>query len=141
MTARRRRCIVWVPPPRPSGTADIAPETEMRWIAVAALLLTAASCRDYDHTKYNAKQDGLMPADDFAKYGPEQAVAVAVGREYGRAGADTAEAYARRQPSVRSVEVDSMGDRLVVTFASGWQAQVNPITDGTAAAETPGLPK
>jgi hypothetical protein len=113
----------------------------MRGIAVAALLLTAAACRTYDHTKYNAQQDGLMPADDFAKYGPEQAVAVAVGREYGRAGADTAEAYARRQASIRSVEVDSIGDRLVLTFASGWQAQVNPITDGTAAAETPGLPK
>lgn len=113
----------------------------MRWIAVAALLLTVASCRNYDHTKYNSQQGGLMPANDFAKYGPEQAVAVAVGREYGRSGADSAEAYARRQASVRSVEVDSIGDRLVLTFASGWKAQVNPITDGTAAAETPGLPK
>ena len=113
----------------------------MRRLAVAALMLTAVACRSYDHTKYNSKQDGLLPADDFARYGDEQAVAVAIGREFGRAGADTAEAYARKSAMVKAVEVDSMGDRLVITFASGWKAQVNPITDGKAAAETAGLPK
>ncbi len=113
----------------------------MRRFVLAAVLLTAVGCRDYDHTKYNSQQGGLVPADDFARFGPEQAVATAIGREFGRAGADTAEAYARASALVKGVEIDSLGDRLVVTFASGWKAQVNPITDGTPAAETPGLPK
>ena len=115
----------------------------MRRPAVVALLLLVAStgCRSYDHAKYNSQQDGLLPADEFAQFGPEHAVATATGREFARVGADSAEAYAKRSNLVTAVEVDSMGDRLVITFASGWRAQVNPITDGKAAAETPGLPK
>ena len=113
----------------------------MRRIVLAVAILAMAGCRSYDHTKYASSQKGLMPADDFAKYGPEQAVATAIGREFGRAGADTAEAYARASKLVTQVDADSLGDRLVVTFTSGWRAQVNPITDGVAAADTPGLPK
>ena len=113
----------------------------MRRTVLAIALLAAVGCRSYDHTKYNSQQDGLMPADDFARYGTEQAVAVAIGREFGRAGVDTATTYAKASALVKGVEVDSLGDRMVVTFASGWKAQVNPITDGKPAADTPGLPK
>lgn len=113
----------------------------MRRLALLAVLFTAVACRTYDSGKYVAEQDGLMPADDFAKYGPEQATATAIGREFARAGADSAEAYAKASKLVTAVGVDSAGHRLVITFASGWVAQVNPITDGKAPAETPGLPK
>ncbi len=122
-------------------TLDIVLEIPMRRLAVLALLVTAVACRQYDSAKYVSQQDGLMPADDFAKYGPEQATATAIGREFARAGADSAEAYAKASSLVKSVGVDSAGHRLVITFVSGWVAQVNPITDGKAPADTPGLPE
>jgi hypothetical protein len=37
--------------------------------------------------------------------------------------------------------VDSLGNRLVITFKSGWHAQVNPIKDGKDGDETKGLPQ
>lgn len=109
---------------------------------VPLLLVTAlAACPSYDPEPYLADQDGLMSADEWAKYGPEQAMAAAIGREYGQHDAATAAEYGKKFAPVDSITVDSLGSRLVVHFKSGWNAQVNPITDGKAGDETAGVPK
>ena len=46
-------------------------------------MLALASCRDYQYETKIADQDGLVPPDQFARYGTEQAEAVAIAREYG----------------------------------------------------------
>lgn len=106
-------------------------------IALVALL---AACPTYDAAKYVRDQDGLMSADEYAKYGKEQAIAMAIGREFAQdGGAAGAVAYAQKFPTVKTIEVDSLGNRLVVTFASGWRTQVTAITDGKRGDETAGL--
>lgn len=124
----------------------------MRRFAPLAVALLLAACPTYDSYKYVAAQDGLMPADEYAKYGPEQAIAMAVGREFGAAEAGAtpeglakqvaaAVAYSKKFPGLKSVVADTLGHRLVLTFASGWSTQVTPITDGKRGDETAGLPK
>ena len=123
-----------------------------RLVPLLALTLGIAACPTYDRYKYVAGQDGLMSADEFAKYGAEQAISVAVGREFGKAhGAETPEgfakqadaavAYARKFSDIKSIAADTLGHRLTVIFASGWSSQVTPITDGKSGDETAGLPK
>ena len=112
----------------------------MHRLAPLACLVLLTACPMYDSEPYLSSEDGLIDADQWAGYGPEQAVAVAVGRQYGSEGASKAAEYGNGFASVDSVEVDSLSHRLVVHFASGWQAQVTPINDGKDAAETPGLP-
>ena len=118
----------------------------MRMIAVAALVLFAA-CRPYQKEQYLADQGGLLPADRFAQYGPEQAEAIAIGREmgaaHGKARGDqimAAMEYAKKLPDVVNVVPDTIGWRLQVTFKSGWIKGVVPIDDGKHGAETVGLP-
>ena len=119
----------------------------MRQILAAALALTALACRPYQKEQYLADPDGLIPADRFAQYGPEQAQAMAIGREMGAAhgmprGEQIAKAmeFAQHQPDVVSVVADTIGYRLQVTFKSGWIKGVVPIDDGKHGAETVGLP-
>jgi hypothetical protein len=123
-----------------------------RLLPVLALTLGVAACPTYDRYKYVAGQDGLMSADEYAKYGPEQAISMAVGREFGKAHGDdtpagfTAQAgaalsYAKKFPEIKSIVADTLGHRLTLTFASGWVSQVTPITDGKSGDETAGLPK
>lgn len=123
-----------------------------RLVPLLALTLSVAACPTYDRYKYVAGEDGLMSADEYAKYGPEQAIAIAVGREFGKAQgdktpagfakqADAAVAYAKKFPEIKTTVPDTLGHRLTVTFASGWVSQVTPITDGKAGDETAGLPK
>ena len=123
-----------------------------RLLPVLALTLGVAACPTYDRYKYVAGQDGLMSADEYAKYGPEQAIAMAVGREFGKAHgdntpagfaaqADAALAYAKKFPTIKTIVADTLGHRLTLTFASGWISQVTPITDGKSGDETAGLPK
>jgi len=50
-------------------------------VALPALLLGATACRTYEAYPKLASQKGLVPADQFAAYGREQAEAVAIGRE------------------------------------------------------------
>jgi hypothetical protein len=104
------------------------------WLAVLAL----ASCRSYDYESPLTSQAGLVPPDQFARYGREQAEAVAIGRELARQ-ADSAVAYARTFPDVADVHADPLGHRLTVQFKSGWRAGVAPIADGKRGAETPGV--
>jgi hypothetical protein len=116
------------------------------WLMVLAL----ASCRSYDYESKLTDQDGLVPPDQFARYGTEQAEAVAIAREFGRANqgdtpealsrqAETAIAYAKTLPDVADVSADPLGYRLTIRFKSGWRLGVPPIEDGKSGAETPGV--
>lgn len=111
----------------------------MRRLVPLGLILTLSACPTYNSEPYVSSDKGLLDADEWAAYGPEQAIAVAVGREFGSQGAAAAGEYARKFPGVDSVSVDSLGHRLVVNFSSGWHAQVNPIKDGKRGNETAGV--
>ncbi|HYF39204.1 MAG TPA: hypothetical protein VD930_05940 [Gemmatimonadales bacterium] len=110
-----------------------------------------ASCRDYDLESRLVDQDGLLPADQYARYGREQAQEIAIAREYARARqgsapdqlvkqAEAAAAYARSLPDVADVRADPAGLVLTVRFKSGWRTMVTPLDDGKSGAETAGLP-
>lgn len=122
-----------------------------RLLALPLLALTLAGCPSYDSYAPVVSQKGLVPPDQFARYGAEQAQAVAIGREFGYAyqgdtpadfGAQAAAgvAYARTMPDVVNVTADSLGHRLTIEFRSGWRTAVDPIADGKRGGETPNLP-
>jgi hypothetical protein len=124
----------------------------MRRLIPFTLLFVFAACRDYDRYGYVSSQKGLMSADEYAKYGPDQAISMAIGRAFGKgyAGrtdddfakqANAALTYAGKFTQVKGVVADTLGHRLVVTFADGWVTQVTPITDGKSGDETANLPK
>ena len=109
-----------------------------------------AGCRPYDFGSRLTSQKGLIPPDQYARYGKEQAEAVAIAREFGRADqghdpealarqADAAMRFARTLPDVADIGADPLGYRLTVRFASGWRVAVNPVNDGKSGPETPGL--
>ena len=106
-------------------------------LAVLACAALLGACRDYRYDEHIAAQGGLLPADQFARYGREQAISVAIGRELARpynsgpeAQAAIATAYARKFPDVLDVVADPPGYRLTVRFRSGWRTAVVPIADG-----------
>jgi hypothetical protein len=109
------------------------------------------SCREYDLEARVVDQDGLVPPDQYARYGREQAQEIAIAREFAEAHqgsepnelvkqAETAAAYARSLPDVADVKVDPLGLLLTVRFKSGWRTMVTPLDDGKRGAETAGLP-
>jgi hypothetical protein len=119
--------------------------------AMVLLVLGTVACRSYEAYPKLASQKGLVPADQFAAYGHEQAEAVAIGRELAAAHQGespealskqvfTAAAYAKRLPDVVEVTPDALGHRLTVQFKSGWRTAVVPIADGKRGADTPGIP-
>jgi hypothetical protein len=109
-------------------------------LGLAALVLM--SCRSYQYEPKITDQAGLVPPDQFARYGHDQAEAVAIGREFGRTGhPDSAVAYARSLGDVTDVSADSLGYRLTVLFKSGWRTGIAPIKDGKRGSDTPGLGK
>jgi hypothetical protein len=118
--------------------------------SLAATLLLAA-CPTYHEYPKLSDQAGLVDADTYARYGREQAQAMAIGREYAhfhrgdsraelQAAAESTVAYARTLPDVASAEPDSLGHRITIQFRSGWRTMVNPIEDGKRGSETPNLP-
>jgi hypothetical protein len=122
-----------------------------RCCGVLWLVLALSSCRTYDYYSKVADTDGLVPGDQFARYGREQAQAVAIAREFARAHqgdspeaavkqAEAAVAYARNMPDVADVVPDPQGYRLTVYFKSGWRAGLTPLDDGKSGADTPGVP-
>jgi hypothetical protein len=122
-----------------------------RTLGVVLVMVGLASCRAYDLESRLTEQDGLVPPDQFARYGAEQAQAVAVAREFARARngsspdqlekqAETAITYARSLPDVTDIQADPLGSRLTIRFSSGWLTMVNPLDDGKRGADTPGLP-
>jgi hypothetical protein len=121
-----------------------------RFLALPLLALALAGCRDYNYYAPLVSQKGLIPPDQFARYGREQAEAVAIARELGYAyqgdtpadfGAQSTAAatYARTLPDVVNVTADSLGHRLTIQFRSGWRTAVDPIADGRRGSETPGI--
>ena len=108
-----------------------------RFFGFLLMMLVLASCRDYDLGARLSDQDGLVPADQFARYGREQAQEMAIAREYAHGG-DTS--YARSLPDVIDAQVDRLGHRQTVQFKSGWRTMVTPVHDGKRGAETAGLP-
>ena len=122
-----------------------------RALAPLALVLLLTACPTYDEYPKLSDQDGLVDADTYARYGKEQAQAMAIAREYGhfhsgdtradlQAAADSAMAYARGLPDVAGITADSLGHRLTIQFRSGWRTMVTPIDDGKRGSETPNLP-
>jgi hypothetical protein len=120
-------------------------------LGVVLLVVTLASCRGYDLATRLVDQDGLMPADQYARYGREQAQEIAIAREFGHARqgsspdqlshqAEAAVSYARTLPDVADVKADPGGLLLTVRFKSGWRTMVTPMDDGKRGAETVGLP-
>jgi hypothetical protein len=114
-------------------------------LALATTLALLGGCRDYQYEKHLAAQKGLIPADQFATYGREQAIAVAIGREFARpwnSGAETQAdvviGYARNKfgKDISDISADPLGHRIVVTFASGWRTAIVPIDDGKTGDET-----
>lgn len=109
------------------------------------LVAGLAACRDYNLKRHVSAQGGLIPADQYARYGREQAIVVAIGREFARpynsgpeAQAEVAMTYARNRFSsdLSEITADPLGHRLVVTFKSGWRTAIVPIADGKTGDET-----
>jgi hypothetical protein len=112
-----------------------------RRIGVLLMVLLVPACRAYDYHSRVSDDDGLAAGDQFARYGREQAQAVATARQLAEAGETHAAAgYARGLPDVVSVVADPQGHWLMLTFRSGWRVAVTPLADGKSAAETPNLP-
>jgi hypothetical protein len=122
-------------------------------VSIAALLVAVSllACRDYDLDDRLVDQDGLVPADQYARYGREQAQEIAIAREFGQAHrgsspaelarqAEAAEKYARSLPDIANVKADPQGLLLTVQFKSGWRTMIAPLNDGKRGAETVGLP-
>lgn len=117
----------------------------------ALLVMALVSCRNYDLHSRLTSQRGLIPADQYARFGREQAEEVAIAREFGHAGRGTAPAdlvqqaeaaveYARTLPEVAGVRADPLGLLLTIHFKSGWRTMTTPIESGKRGAETTGLP-
>ncbi len=115
------------------------------------LVFGLVSCRDYDLEARLLDQDGLVPPDQYARSGREQAQEIAIAREYGQAHqgsapdqlirqAEVAANYARSLPDVADVKADPPGLLLTVRFKSGWRTMITPLSDGKRGAETVGLP-
>lgn len=123
----------------------------MRRVALAVMVvLSAGACRSYDSYTPITDQAGLIPAQQFARYGRQQAEVVAIGRALSewRMTADEAGAteqttragcFARRFPDVASVDPDPLGHRLTVKFAGGWRVGILPIPGSSAPEATPGI--
>ena len=115
----------------------------MRLRSVALLALALGACRDYPYEKPISQQAGLIPPATFARYGREQAITIAIGRELARpynsgpaALAEVGTAYARKFPDVTNVVADPLGYRLTLQYRSGWRASAVPIADGKTGDET-----
>jgi hypothetical protein len=122
-----------------------------RSFPVLLLGLALMSCRGYDLDSRVTDDAGLIPPDQYARYGREQAEEIAIAREFGHAAkgsspddlarqADAAMTYARTLPDVADIRSDPLGLRLTIRFKSGWRTMVTPIDDGKRGAETPGVP-
>lgn len=124
----------------------------MRRLALAGIAaFSLGACRPYDSYGRLLDQSGLIPAEQFARFGREQAELVAIGRSLAKwrmtqdstgfaQQAENATCFARRFPDVQSVDPDPLGHRLTIRFKSGWRAAVVPVDDGVAPDATPGIP-
>jgi crotonobetainyl-CoA:carnitine CoA-transferase CaiB-like acyl-CoA transferase len=123
----------------------------MRRVALAVVVaVSGGACRSYDSYTPLADQAGLIPAQQFARYGRQQAEIVAIGRalsEWRMTGdqaglteqTDRAGCFARRFPDVATVDADPPGHRLTVKFAGGWRVGIVPIPGSAAPDAIPGI--
>ncbi|HEX5818502.1 MAG TPA: hypothetical protein VFY20_06480 [Gemmatimonadales bacterium] len=120
-------------------------------LLVLPLALALGGCPTYDRYGKLDQQDGYLPGDQFAAYGPEQAQKVAIGRALAQAHKGTSQeefaeqigtavTYAKSLPDVVGVTADTAAYFLTVQFKSGWRVAVLPVSDGIAPEATPGLP-
>ncbi len=123
-----------------------------RFFGAVALTAVLAGCRDYQYYGKVADDDALVPADQFARYGHEEAEKIAIGRAYGDAHQgdtpadyarqlEVATRYARTMPDVQGVTGDALGHWVLIQFKSGWRVAITPISDGKRPQETPNLPR
>ena len=121
-----------------------------RFILAAMAAASMAACRTYDNYSPLADQDGLIPAEQFARYGRQQAEMVAIGRalhEWRMTGdeaglteqVDRASCFARRFPDVATVDADPHGHRLTVRFSNRWRVGVVPIPGSIAPEAVRGI--
>ena len=121
-----------------------------RVLLVAASAIALAACPTYDRYDKLADQKGLLPADEFAKYGREAAQKVAIGRALAQAHKGTSEAdyarqmgeavtFAKTMSEVIDIKADTLGYFMTIQFKSGWRTAVLPIPDGKKPEETPGI--
>jgi hypothetical protein len=126
------------------GVSHPIPEVVMKHgLGLLAAVLLLPSCRDYDYYSRVSRTDGYVAGDQFARYGREQAQAVAIARklaESHEAGPEAAVTYARSLPDVEDVVADSQGNWLTLRFKSGWRTAVTPLPDGKDPAQTSNLP-
>ena len=124
----------------------------MRRLLGCLAAVALAGCPTYDRYDKLADQKGMLSADKFASYGPEQAQKIAIGRALAQAydggsvpdfaaQMGVAVAYAKSMPDVVDVHADTLAYFLTIKFKSGWRTAVLPIADGKAPQDTPGLPK
>lgn len=120
--------------------------------ALLLSLLLLPACRTYDYYGRVSDDAGLIPGDQFARYGREQAQRVAIARRFAQAGEgasaearqrqlEAAVEYARSLPDVTEAAADPQANWINVRFRSGWRTAVTPLADGKRAEETPGLPE
>jgi hypothetical protein len=118
--------------------------------ATGVLLVILIACRGYDLDSRLLQEDGLVPPDQYARYGREQAQEIAIAREFAHAHksdrpddlvrqSQAAASYARTLPDVTDVKADPLGLLLTVRFKSGWRTMITPLDDGKRGAETVGL--
>ena len=93
------------------------------------LLLALSSCRTYDYYGRITDGGGLTPGDQQARYGREQAQAVAIARRFAEADANAAVTFARTQPDVVNAVADPLSHRITIDFKSGWRLGVVPLAD------------
>jgi hypothetical protein len=93
------------------------------------LLLALSSCRTYDYYEHVADTGGLVPGDQLARYGQEQAQAVAIARHFAESDAKAAVTFARTQPDVVNAVADPLSHRITIDFKSGWRLGVVPLAD------------
>jgi hypothetical protein len=129
--------MVYLRTEKGSGTTPQGDLWMTRFFGFVLMMLVLSSCRDYDLRARLSDQDGLIPADRFARYGREQAQEMAIAREYAHSG-DTS--YARSLPDVVDTRADPQGYRQTIRFKSGWRTMVTLVDDGKRGAETAGLP-
>jgi hypothetical protein len=124
----------------------------MRRLLGCLAAIALVGCPTYDRYDKLADQKGMLSADQFASYGPEQAQKIAIGRALAQgyvgssvpdfaAQMGVAVAFAKALPDVVDIRADTLAYFLTVQFKSGWRTAVLPIADGKAPQDTPGLPK
>jgi hypothetical protein len=121
-----------------------------RLLVTTVSAFALAGCPTYDRYDKLADQKGMLPADEFAKYGPEAAQKIAIGRALAQAHTgDTpadfarqmgvAVAFAKTMPDVVDIKADTLAYFMTIRFKSGWRTAVLPVADGKKPEETPGL--